>query len=643
MTERLPRKLAAILYADVADYSRLTAEDEEGTHRILTAYLDIITAAIGSHDGHIGHFAGDAVLADFNTAVDALACAADIQNRLGTENTKLPEHRRMHFRIGINVGDVIVDRGEVHGDGVNVAARLESLADPGGICISGLVNDAVGNKLPFAREFTGEQKVKNIPDPVRTYRVVLESESAPAARQPPKLPFTVRSSWAAIGVISFFAAAGVALALGLGWLPMPGSRVRWAPVVPAEQGVSETAAIVRPELQGKPAIAVLPFVNMSDDEEQEYFSDGLTADLITDLSKVSGLFVIARQSVFAYKDQTIEPQQVGRELGVRYILEGSVRKVGDRVRINAQLIDANNALHVWADRYDRKVTGIFELQDDVTHNIVAALAIQLTPDEERRLSRPETVSADAYDQLLNGLAPLHRFTPEGHAEARGYFERAIALDPGYARAYANVGQTHADDVVFGWSDDPEKSRQLALQAVSQALQLDDSVPQAHFARASLHLAMNEHEDAIAAAQRSIAVEPSYADGYGMLAQALSHAGMLDEALEAIRAAKRLNPQYSFVYTWIEGHTKFLLGRYEEAVADLREVLERNPAFDAAHLTLAAAYGHLGMSEEALWEVDEVHTVRPGFSLADARRESRYRREEDLNRYVEGLRKAGLPE
>jgi adenylate cyclase len=334
-------------------------------------------------------------------------------------------------------------------------------------------------------------------------------------------------------------------------------------------------------------------------------------------------------------------QEVGRELGVRYVLEGSVRKVGNRVRINAQLIDAGNGHHLWAERYDRELTDVFALQDEVTQRIVSALAITLTPGEQERLSQAAEADPEACDMLLRGLERFRRFTRETNAEARGFFERAAALDPHYARGHAALALTKAMDVAFAWTDSRDKALEQALKHGQEALRLDGSVRQVHFALSNVYLQQRRHEDAIAAAQKALELEPSYADGYAMLAQALNYAGRPAEGLQAIQRAMQLNPYPPFFYLWIEGHSYFLMGRYEDAAARIEQVVERNPLFPSGHLGLAAAYGQLGRIADAEWEVEEVLTLFPDFSLPGERQRVPYKNAADLERYIEGLRKAGL--
>jgi adenylate cyclase len=382
---------------------------------------------------------------------------------------------------------------------------------------------------------------------------------------------------------------------------------------------------------------------MGAESEEEYFADGITDDLITDLSKISGLFVIARNSVFTYKGTAIKVRQVARELGVRYVLEGSVRKAGNRVRINAQLIDAQTGGHLWADRYDGELTDVFGLQDEVTRKIVAALAVTLTVDEKERLSRTVEANPEAYDMLLRGLARLRRYTRQTNIEARELFEKAIALDPGYARAHGDVGLTYALEVGFGWTENLEPALERALEFLNAALVLDETVPQVYFALNNTYIWLNRLEDAIAAAQRAIDLDPNFADGYAALAFALNYAGRPVESLAAVRKAMRLNPRYPFLYRWNVGHSYMLMERYDEAIEAFESVVAVNPEFPVAHLTLAAAYAQAGRIEDAEWEAEEIRTLLPGFTIEQDRPRHPYLNPADMERYLQGLRLAGLPE
>jgi TolB-like protein/class 3 adenylate cyclase len=402
----LPRKLAAILYADVAGYSRLTGEDEDATHRRLSEYLDLISTTVEQHRGRVMHYAGDAALAMFDAVVDAVSCAAHIQKDLGTRNEELPDESKVEFRIGVNLGDVIEDRGDIYGDGVNVAARLESLAKPGGICISESVRLAVSKKLPLDFDFMGEQSVKNITEPVRAYHAQLTAgASLPTPQRAAGEPAVSRRSRRSLYAIAALAALLVAV----------GSLFYWHPWQPGAG--AELFGHAPPALPDKPSIVVLPFANMSDDPQQEYFADGMTDDLITDLSKISGLFVISRNSAFTYKGKNVDLKAVGKELGVKFVLEGSVRRVGDQVRINAQLIDSKSGGHVWADRYDGSMVDVFAFQDRVTRKIITGLSVNLTTMEEDARTQRGTTNADAYDAFLQGWELYLRLSADDFVKA----------------------------------------------------------------------------------------------------------------------------------------------------------------------------------------------------------------------------------
>src|SRR3989441_2369265 len=571
---RIERKLAAILSADVKGYSRLMGEDEVATIRTLTAYQEAMTTFIQQHRGRVVDASGDNLLAEFASVVDAVQCAVEIQRELKTKNADLPAPQRMEFRIGINVGDVIVEGERIYGDGVNIAARLEGLAEAGGICISGIVYDQVETKLALGYEYLGEQTVKNIAKPVQVYRVQME-----------------------VGAST-------------------------------------------PTAPDKPSIAVLPFVNMSGDPEQEYFSDGITEDLITDLSKLSGLFVISRNSVFLYKGKAVKPEQVSQELGVRYVLEGSVRKAGSRVRITAQLIDATTGYHLWADRYDRDLQDIFAVQDDVTQQIVAALKVKLTGREQGRLGRTPTNILEAYDCFLRGLEYHAQRTQEANARARQMFERAIALDPQFAVAYAFLGRTYLMELVFQWEEKPQTAEQV-FSLGQKAVALDDSQPTAHETLAYAYLGKKQHAQAIAEAERALSLDPNFADAYITLGDILSFAGRPEEAIRLVETAMRLNPCYPASYLWSLGHAYRLAGRYEEAIAALKRVLTRNPDHLTAHVLLAALYSGLGREAEARAEAAEILRVSPNYSLAVVRQRMPYQDPAELERTLDGLRQAGL--
>ena len=579
----MERKLAAILSADVKGYSRLMGEDEKATIRTLTAYRRVMTTLIQQHRGRVVDSPGDNLLAEFASVVDAVRCAVEIQQELKVRNAELPDQRRMEFRIGINLGDVVVEEERIYGDGVNIAARLEGLAAAGGICLSGTVYDQVETKLALGYEYLGAQTVKNITKPVRVYRVRQESE-------------------------------------------------------PHTSAVS--AKIQTLALPAQPSIAVLPFANMSSDPEQEYFSDGITEDLITDLSKLSGLFVISRNSVNLYKGKAVKPEQVSQELGVRYVLEGSIRKAGKRVRITAQLVDATTGYHVWADRYDRDLQDIFALQDEVTRKIVAALEVKLTAGEQARLGRPLTNNIEAYDYYLRGLDCHPYATEEANARARQLFAKAVALDPHFAAAYACLGWAYFEQWSLGWSQDRQTLEQ-AFAWAQQAIALDPLLPDGHRLLGIVYLWNKHYELAIAEVERTLALDPNQADAYAALGDICNWAGRAEETIPLVEKAMRLNPQYPLWYLWDLGHAHYLTGRYEEAMATLRRVLARNPDFMPAHAYLAVIHRELGLEEGARAAGAEFRRLSPELSLDALRQRLPYKDPTVLERILTAARKAGL--
>ncbi len=632
MEERLPRKLAAILHADVAGYSRLAGKDEDATHRRLKTSLDLIGEAVSSCHGRVVNYAGDAALAVFDAVVDAVCCAVMIQAELAELNADLPGDRRILFRIGVNLGDVIEDDDDIFGDGVNVAARIQGLAEPGGVCISESVFAALGNQLPLEFEDIGSQAVKNITDPVHAYLVHMKPGAElprPVQRQVRERnpPSTRKSLLLGLAILVLVAAA-----VAVAWLkPWQGQQ---------QLAVAPQANTL---LADKPSIAVLPFENISGDPEQDYFADGMTEDLITDLSKISGLFVVARNSSFSYRGTSTDVRQISIDLGVKYILEGSVRRVGEQIRINAQLIDGETGGHLWAERFDGTMADVFLLQDNVNQKIVSELAVSLTVDDRKRLENVETTNPDAYDMLLRGFEQYQLFAGVANADARESFKRAVELDPGYARAYANVALTYASAVNFNWTDNREESIKLGLEFAEKALEIDDTIPQIYLTRSMLYMAQRRYHAAVEAAQRTIEVHPNYVDGYAALAFVQSYAGEHEAALAAIHRAKQLDPNFSYIYLAVEGRILFLLRRYDEALEVMLKSTSRNPAFERAQLILASIYAQLGEIDNAQWAVAEAMSVKPGISLADEKRNLNYKIDSDLDHYIEALRKAGVPE
>jgi adenylate cyclase len=588
-SEVVERRLAAILSADAVGYSRLMGRDEEATLRTLKANLDAMDGLIRQHGGRVVDAVGDNLLAEFGSVVDAVACGVDIQRELEARNARLSADRRMPFRIGINLGDVIVEDGRIAGDGVNVAARLEALADPGGISISGTVLEHVEGKLPLRFRDGGEQRLKNIPRPVHVFRVELAA-------------------------------------------PDPGRAEQ-------EHAPADAAELSVPGFAGRHAIAVLPFDNLSGDPEQEYFADGLAEDLLTRLSSFREFPVIARNSSFVYKGRAVELKAVSRELGVRYVVEGSVRKAGGRIRVTAQLIDATTGHHVWAERYDRQVSDMFALQDEITERIVASLVPALTRVEIRRALRRPPRNLDAWDCIQRGVWHLLQYTRDDNIEAEAWARRAIELHPDSSGAFTIQAFSHLFEVVYHWSGSPARSREDALRAAEKSVALDESDANAHFALGFASSLAGQHERAIVALQRAIELNPSSAVAHWALGAALTPCGCPDAAIPLIEKAIRLSPHdpwmHEFLFNIAAAH--FAAGRYEEAIAYAERSLRAKSDQPGAYRLLAASCGHLGRNEEARAALDELLRLAPDLSTEQLRV---FLPPAIVERYVEGLRKAG---
>ncbi|CAB1059125.1 Adenylate cyclase (EC [Olavius sp. associated proteobacterium Delta 1] len=572
--EGFKRKLTAILSADAVEYSRLMGGDEEATVRTITAYRGVLTNLIQQHNGKVLDSPGDNLLAEFVSVVDAVQSAVAVQKEIKARNEELPENRRMQFRIGINLGDVIEEEGRIYGDGVNIAARLEGLADPGGICVSKTAFDHIESKLPYGYEFLGDQTVKNIAKPVGAYRVLMEPRVTVAGKPVNKKPATIRRTLILVGAVVVLA---LAVAVGI-W--------RFTVRHPKEEPASMQKMTV--PLPERPAIAVLPFDNMSGDPEQEYFSDGITEEIITKLSMSPGIAVIARNSTFFYKGKQIKIQQIAQELRARYVVEGSVRKAGNRVRITAQLIDASTERHLWAKTYDHEFKDIFNLQDEIAQQIVAALNIKSRNAEQARAWRVPTENLTAYDFLLRGLSHFSRLTKEEYAKAKVMFERAIELDSEFASAYVLLGYAHLMDYAFGSSRDPRTLEQVSDLA-RKAMSLDDSSAKAHVLLADVYRAKGRFEQAISQAERALSLNPSDPSAYRSMGNALNSVGRSEEAVKAIKKAMDLDPHHSVYYNTDLASTYRNLGQYEEAIASLEEALARNPDWIPAYFELAMNY------------------------------------------------------
>jgi len=580
--ERVQRRMAAILAADVAGYSRLMGLDEAGTLALLNAHRkELVDGKIAEHEGRIVKLTGDGMLVEFSSVVNAVACAAAVQRGMADRNAEVPPERRIEFRIGVNLGDIIVEGDDIFGDGVNVAARLEGVAEPGGIAVSGTVRDLIGNRLDIGFDDFGERALKNIEQPVRIYH----------------------------------ASRGI-----------PGSL---------------EAGVIRAEAK-KPSIAVLPFDNISGDPEQGYFADGITEDIITDLSKVSGLFVIARNSSFAYRGHAADIRKVGRELGVRYVLEGSVRRAGDRVRINAQMIDASTGGHLWAERFDRDIEDIFAVQDEVTHTIVDALKVKLTTSEQMRRKNPRKVKPEAYDLLVRAGQSILQFRPDALMEARAMLLRAVELDPGLTVAYARLSLVFSAEYANRWNDPQADHLKRALDLASKAIELDENEASAHHALALAFFWLKQLDDAEAAAERAIELDPNFAAGWVALGNVRHSQGDNESAVGLYRRASKLDPQFDLALHFL-GRSLFALGRFSEAEAAFKQRLALVPRSDMTRFYLCCLYGRTGRQADALQQWRELLEISPNFSVEHFRRVLPYSDPAQFDFFVDGMREAGILE
>jgi TolB-like protein/class 3 adenylate cyclase/Flp pilus assembly protein TadD len=635
----MERRLAAILAADVVGYSRLMSNEEEGTLVRLKAYHDeVADPTIAKHKGRIVKLMGDGLLAEFASVVDAVRCAVKIQESMREHSADQPEDQRIQLRIGVNLGDVIIDGEDIYGDGVNIAARLEGLAEVGGICISRVVFDQVKGKVEIGFADLGAQKVKNISEPVQTFKVLLDSPTTehiivatPAAKRTSRWPMV------AGGLIALVLLSGAFL-----WLRPWESTIE--PI--------SVEAMAFPQHDG-PSIAVLPFANMSDDPAQEYFVDGMTEDLITDLAKIENLFVIARNTVFTYKGKSVVVPDVARELGVKYVMEGSVRRVGEVVRINAQLIDGASGAHIWAERYDGVLTDIFALQDKVTSEIIAQLQITLTPDERNRRESGGTDNPDAHDAYLRGWQLYRRYTPGDFAEAIPHLKRAVELDPDYGQAWAALASIYwiTYRKGYAWSlivnPDPANavswvgSRDKAEIHLRQAMR--NPTPLAHQVESQVSWDYRQFDRALREAGQAVALNHNDPAGHLALAWALIFAGNAEAAIASAEIAMRLDPNFPGSSFFALGAAQLMLERYEEAQATLQRALAFRPNEFGIMLPLSIAYARTGQQAEAraaLQTFDEnltlnapkIETYMPWWP---------FRRETDVRLFGGGLIKAGL--
>jgi adenylate cyclase len=586
----MDRRLAAIFAADMVGYSRLMAADEAGTiERQKTHRAALIDPKIAQYGGRIVNTTGDGVLVEFPSVVDAVQCAVEIQRAMPEREAEVREDQRIRYRIGINLGDIVIEGDDILGDGVNVAARLENLSEPEGLCISDVVHQNIQGKLGLEFEYLGEQTLKNMERKVRAWRWSNTASPAASGAKP-----------------------------SLDALPLP----------------------------DKPSVAVLPFDNLSNDPEQEYFADGISEDLITALSKIRWFFVIARNSTFTYKGQAVEVTQVARELGVRYVLEGSVRKAGGRVRVTAQLVDAITGKYVWAERYDRDLADIFELQDEMTQTIVAAVEPELGAAERERAVHKPPEKLDAWETYQRGLWHMWSYTKDDNAKAPHLLRRAHELEPGFAAAYAHEAYSHYINVIMGWAEDPDSTLAAGMAAAKKALTLDDKDAVAYVAAGRLHMMLGEHDASIAALETSLTLNPNFAQAYYGLGFAQTLAGRLEDALDNFAKAERLSPRDPLLWGFMVMYAVacILSHEYEAAVHWAQRAIQiPRAAGHWPYLALAAARAHLDQMDEARAAVKAALEQKPDLSLSYLKKILPTKHPEGLDPYVNGLRKAGLPE
>jgi len=627
------RKLRAILSADVKGYSLLMADDEAFTIQTIKEYRNIISGCIEQHAGRVVDSPGDNILADFASVVDAVQCAVEIQRQLKKENDRFVEERRLEFRIGVNIGDVVHDGDRIYGDGVNIAARIEGLAEPGGVCISRNAYNHIKKKLGFEYEYLGEQSVKNIADPIRVYKVLMAPVDAEKpigdARKPSKTKWTIAVSAVTLIIILL---------------------VVW-------KIIDKTAIVTKEEVQqpapissAKPSIAVLPFTNMSNDPEQEYFSDGMTDELIADLAKIRDILVISRKSAFTYKGKTVKVQQIAEELNVRYILEGSVQRSGNKVRIRAQLIDGKTDHHLWSESYDGVMDDIFELQDKITEKIISALTLTLTPDEQDRITDKGTDSIPAYDAYLRGVEHYSRMTGDNLLQAIKYYREAVKIDPEFSRAYSGAAAAYYMTTTFNF---PRESiikimwdimtfRIKARHYLNLAMK--NPTWEAYVVAANMDTARKRFDEAVSSAEKALLIAPNEYLANVVMGQVLNCVGRADEALKYLDTAMRLDPRFLDISLAERGKAFFLLGEYENAVESIQRGLILNPALTNYSSFEAASHAFLGNMKEAK---DAWHRFEGGFPAYEYLTTKYlydffpFKDQKVFDRFIEGLNKAGF--
>jgi TolB-like protein/class 3 adenylate cyclase/Tfp pilus assembly protein PilF len=626
----MERRLAAILAVDAVGYSRLTEQNEEASTTTLRAYRGVVEEAISAHKGHIFSSAGDGVVAEFPSIVEAIRCAVEIQNEIAERNAAVPANERMQFRIGVNLGDVIAEDNNLYGTGVNVAVRLEQLAEPGGICISQTVYDQVRKIVEIPFQDIGERRLKNIADPVHVYRI-LPAPLPWLRRLFSRTNFHRRRVGIAASALLVLLAAGAVLF----YLRQPAEL--WD-------------AVLGSSLPEHPTIAVMPFNDMSASRDQQYLADGIAEELIIGLAKFRDLAVMAHNSTLAYKDKPVDIRQVGKDLNVRYVVEGSVQRSDDHVRVTAQLIDATTASQLWGDRYDRQVENIFAIRDDITRSVagtIGGLQGKVAQAEAERLAAKNPNSFSAYDYVMRGWEEWRKFTSEGNAAARELFERAKNIDRSYARAYAGLAWTHANDYDYEWTDDFDNAIKLAFENASEAVRLDPNDYQAHWVLGWTRLYRREHEKAMASYLRARELNPNDAELLAEMGNLLIYVGQPKQAIEQVKEAIQLNPFHEHWYEEYLGWAYEEAGMPQEAITVLEQAIDPNADQEELWIlpTLAAAYANpaVGRIEDAKKTVKKIIALKPGFSTSEVLSRNPYQTKDLADRYVNALRRAGLPD
>jgi len=670
------RRLVAILSADAKDYTRLMGRDESETVRTLKTHLQTMSELIETHRGRVVDSSGDNLLAEFPSVVDAVRCAVTIQEQLKVRNDQLAEDRRMAFRIGINLGDVIVGGDRVYGDTVNVAARVEQLAGEGEVFLSGTVYDHVRNKLRMGFEYRGEHSVKNVPEPVRVYRV---NPVAPGVRAWGAGPLTTSRRRAAI----LFAISGaVAVATVAGFflvdrrssssVPTGHAAFRRSPapdsssaapgkvfadipekaptplrpstgVSRASRATVPTVVASQPPLPDEPSVAVMPFANMSGDPGQEYICDGFTDDIITTLSKMPRLVVISRSSTNAYKKKPSTVQEASRDLGVRYILEGSIQRSGTRLRVNAQLLDGTSGVAVWAERYDRDIGDLFETRDKLLLDIASALAGKLTDGDVAKITRRNTNSLEAWEAIQWGRRFYERYTLEDNLRARDLYRKAAALDPGYVNAWMNLGTTYYIEGRDGKVEARGEAFRKALEIADKVGAMDPSYYGSYFLRAAVYIRQGRHDDAVLYGAKAVEIEPNNSIAVATLAMELNYAGQPEKAVDLFHQAMRLSPYYRTWYLDGLGLAYHLTGQHDKAIGTFQKSIKRAPDSVWPHLRLATIYAEQGRDAETHAEAAEVLRIDPKFSIEAWSKVSSFKDPRTHESYKALMRKAGLPE